>query len=63
MAVLTQIKEIAKYLHITPQTCYKYIKQGYLPLKKIGGSYIITTEALDRFIETKLQVQDKNQKK
>lgn len=47
---LYTILEAAKVLGVTPQTVRLYIKEGRLPAKRIGRPYLISGDALKRFV-------------
>lgn len=47
---LYTILEAAKVLGVTPQTIRLYIKDGRIPAKRIGRPYLISGDALKRFV-------------
>ena len=47
---LYTILEAAKVLGVTPQTIRVYIKDGRIPAKRIGRPYLISGDALKRFV-------------
>ncbi|MFH2013805.1 MAG: helix-turn-helix domain-containing protein [Patescibacteria group bacterium] len=49
--VLLSMKDLATKLSITERTVYQYIKDGKLKAKKIGGSWYVTNENLEKFIK------------
>jgi excisionase family DNA binding protein len=47
---LYTVLELSKLLDVTEVTLRRYIKEGKLPAKKIGGAYHISEEALKDFV-------------
>lgn len=56
MSKLSGVKEIISYLKISKSSFYLYIKTKKLPLTKLGGRYVTTTERLDEFINSLLKI-------
>ena len=52
------IKNITKYLGISRTTFRTYIKNNKLPLKKLGGKYVINSERLDEYINSLLKIKE-----
>jgi excisionase family DNA binding protein len=48
-AVLTP-KQVARYLQVNPETIYRYIRQGKLSASRLGRSYRITRDSVDRLL-------------
>ncbi len=48
---LYTVLELSKLLDVTEVTLRRYIKEGKLHAKKIGGAYHISEEALKDFID------------
>jgi excisionase family DNA binding protein len=44
------IKEIADYLEVHPMTVYKYVQNGKIPAFKIGTSWRIRKESIEKWI-------------
>ena len=51
---IMDIKEVASYLKIREQTVYRLVKRGKLPALKIGGSWKVKKEHLDRLFDEML---------
>ncbi len=49
------VKEVASYLRIKPQTAYRLVQQGKLPAVKIGGQWKIKKEHLDQMFNEILE--------
>ena len=47
--VLT-VKDIAEYLDVHPMTIYKYVKEGKIPAFKIGASWRIKKDSIQKWI-------------
>ena len=47
------IRQAAEYLGISPHTLYKLVERREVPAAKVGGSWRLNPEALDRFIEAR----------
>jgi excisionase family DNA binding protein len=47
---LYTVLELSKLLDVTEVTLRRYIKEGKLPAKKIGGAYHISEDALKEFV-------------
>jgi len=45
------IPEVAKALHVTPQTVRAYIKQGKIKSQRIGRPILITENNLKEFLQ------------
>ena len=45
------IKEVASYLNLKEQTVYRLVQQGKLPGIKIGGSWKVKQEHLDKMFD------------
>jgi len=50
---LYKIKDVAKILDISTRTVQKYITEGTLPAKKIGGSWRIDEKDLKEYLAKK----------
>lgn len=48
---LYNIKELSDILRTTPQTIRKYLNEGRLKGNKIGGKWLVTEEALKKFLK------------
>jgi excisionase family DNA binding protein len=48
---LYTVLELSKLLDVTEVTLRRYINEGKLKAKKIGGAYHISEEALKEFVE------------
>ncbi len=48
--VLT-VKDIAEYMDIHPMTIYKYVKDGRIPAFKIGSSWRIRRDSIQKWIK------------
>lgn len=48
---LLDIKETAKYLHISVSTLYRWIHQKKIQYSKIGSRVLFTKESLEIFIQ------------
>lgn len=44
------IKEIADYLEVHPMTIYKYVQKGKIPAFKIGASWRIRKDSIDKWM-------------
>lgn len=45
------VKEIAEYLDVHPMTIYKYVKEGKIPAFKIGTSWRIRRDSIQKWIK------------
>lgn len=45
------LQDVAKMLHISRQTLYKYVHSGKLEAVKIGKQYRVTSDAIAQFID------------
>ena len=43
------VSEVEQILNYTPSNIYRLIREGQLDTLKIGGRYIITAEALEKY--------------
>lgn len=48
--VLT-VKDIAEYMDMHPMTIYKYVKEGRIPAFKIGSSWRIRKDSIQKWIK------------
>ena len=48
--VLT-VKDIAEYMDMHPMTIYKYVKDGKIPAFKIGSSWRIRKDSIQKWIK------------
>ena len=46
-----ELKEVAKILNVTRRTLNNYIEAGKMPAIKIGGKWVVTEEALKKFLK------------
>lgn len=53
MPTYLNIKEAADYLGISPHTLYKLVERSEVPAAKIGGSWRLSSAALDEFFSSK----------
>ncbi len=44
------VKDVAEYLDVHPMTIYKYVKDGRIPAFKIGDSWRIRKDAMQKWI-------------
>jgi excisionase family DNA binding protein len=44
------INEIAEYLKVHPMTVYKYVKEGKIPAFKIGKSWRIQKDSIQKWM-------------
>ena len=52
--VWLDIKEVSRYLHVSRSTLYTWIREGLLPVKRVGRQIRIKREKLDEIIEAGL---------
>ncbi|MBU1932428.1 MAG: helix-turn-helix domain-containing protein [Candidatus Omnitrophica bacterium] len=45
------VKDIAEYLDMHPMTIYKFVKEGRIPAFKVGTSWRIKRESIQRWIK------------
>ncbi|MBU4312463.1 MAG: helix-turn-helix domain-containing protein [Candidatus Omnitrophica bacterium] len=45
------VKDVASYLDVHPMTIYKYVKDGRIPAFKIGDSWRIRKDSMQRWIK------------
>jgi len=45
------VNDVADYLKLHPMTVYKYVKEGKIPAFKIGASWRIRKDMIDKWIE------------
>jgi len=45
------VKDIAEYMDMHPMTIYKYVKEGNIPAFKIGSSWRIRRESIQKWIK------------
>ena len=60
---IMDIREVASYLKMREQTVYRLVKRGKLPALKIGGSWKVKKEHLDRLFDEMLSEKLKELKK
>jgi excisionase family DNA binding protein len=44
------VLEVARKLHITPQSVRQYIKENRIKATKVGGAFLISSKELMRFL-------------
>lgn len=44
------VKEVAEYLRVAESTVYRYVKSGYLPAWKLGGSWRFSRKSLNKLL-------------
>ena len=49
---LMTLREVARYLRLHPMTVYKWVREGRIPMGKIGGQWFVTTERLAQWVQT-----------
>ena len=57
------IKEVAAYLNLKEQTVYRLVQQGKLPGIKIGGSWKVKQDHIDKMFDEILAEKLNNVKK
>lgn len=45
------VKDIAEYLDMHPMTIYKFVREGRIPAFKVGTSWRIKRESIQRWIK------------
>lgn len=45
------LKEAAEYLNVHVGTLYRYVKSGTIPFTKVGSRTLISTKALNEYLE------------
>ena len=45
------VKDVADYLDVHPMTIYKYVKDGRIPAFKIGDSWRIRRDSIQKWIK------------
>ncbi|MBU4589740.1 MAG: helix-turn-helix domain-containing protein [Candidatus Omnitrophica bacterium] len=45
------VKGVADYLDVHPMTIYKYVKDGRIPAFKVGDSWRIRRNSIDKWIK------------
>ncbi len=45
------VKDVADYLDVHPMTIYKYVKDGRIPAFKVGDSWRIRRDSIDKWIK------------
>lgn len=45
------VQELANLLRLTPQTVRRFLKEGRIPARKVGGKWLVTEEALRAYLE------------
>ena len=45
------VKDVASYLDVHPMTIYKYVKDGRIPAFKIGNSWRIRKDSMQKWIK------------
>ncbi len=46
-----KVKEVMKRLGVTKPTVHRWIKEGILPAKRVGGLYFIAESDLEKILE------------
>ena len=59
MAYIT-IPQLAKMLGVSRITIYRKVKSGQIPAKKIGHTYVITDDEIQRILSKELTSRDKS---
>jgi excisionase family DNA binding protein len=59
MAYIT-IPQLAKMLGVSRITIYRKVKNGQIPAKKIGHTYVITNDEIQRILSRELTSKDKS---
>jgi excisionase family DNA binding protein len=49
------VKDIAEYLDMHPMTIYKFVKEGKIPAFKVGTSWRIKRESMQKWIKEREQ--------
>ena len=49
------VKDIAEYLDMHPMTIYKFVKEGRIPAFKVGTSWRIKRESIQKWIKEREQ--------
>lgn len=49
------VKDIAEYLDMHPMTIYKFVKNGRIPAFKVGTSWRIKRESIQKWIKEREQ--------
>lgn len=57
MVPYLNIRDAADYLGISPHTLYKLVERSEVPAAKVGGSWRLSSDALDEFIKAKSTVE------
>ncbi|MGO9449585.1 MAG: helix-turn-helix domain-containing protein [Candidatus Binataceae bacterium] len=58
-AIMT-LKEVAEYLRVNPVTVYKLIRQGGIPVFKIGSDYRFERDEIEKWIAGKERLPDRS---
>ena len=53
------VKDIADYLHMHPMTIYKYVKEGKIPAFKIGASWRVRRDSIQKWIKKSEQQKER----
>ena len=53
------VKDIADYLHMHPMTIYKYVKEGKIPAFKVGTSWRIRRDSIQKWIKESEQQKER----
>lgn len=56
------VKGVAEYLDVHPMTIYKYVKEGKIPAFKIGTSWRIRRDSMQKWIAENEQQANKGGK-
>lgn len=56
------VKGVAEYLDVHPMTIYKYVKEGKIPAFKIGTSWRIRRDSIQKWIAENEQQANKGGK-
>jgi excisionase family DNA binding protein len=48
---IMNIKEVAKYLRLSVPSIYRYVKQGKIPVSRVGGVWRFRREKIDAWLE------------
>lgn len=49
------VKDIAEYLNMHPMTIYKFVREGRIPAFKVGTSWRIKKESMQKWIKEREQ--------
>lgn len=48
---IMNLKEVAQYLGLSRMSIYRYIKQGKIPVSRVGGVWRFRKEKIDAWLE------------